>query len=169
MYNESCLDVIAAKPHGILCILDDQTSLTQVSSYLLLWSLPQDGYGKAVAQIEQRLFTQIIACFYLPFNSGFSATEYVAVVGNVTHLLYRPLTTLSSRSVITIMETALGTPSPSYLCRSSPWNTMQAPSPIGWASGGLGAVGAIGHAVGVLMNQFWELGIKPSICNCTSI
>lgn len=68
MYDESCLDVIAAKPHGILCILDDQTSLTQVSSYLLLWSLSQDGYGKAVAQIEQRLFTKIIACFYLPFN-----------------------------------------------------------------------------------------------------
>uniref|UniRef100_A0A8B9DB74 Myosin XVB n=1 Tax=Anser cygnoides TaxID=8845 RepID=A0A8B9DB74_ANSCY len=36
MYNESCLDVIAAKPHGILCILDDQTSLTQATDHTFL-------------------------------------------------------------------------------------------------------------------------------------
>lgn len=55
-YSESCLDFIAAKPHGILRILDDQTSLTQVSSsYLLMWSLLQDGYGEAVTEIEQGL------------------------------------------------------------------------------------------------------------------
>jgi len=37
MYSESCLDFIAAKPHSVLCVLDDQTSLTQVrSSYPLM-------------------------------------------------------------------------------------------------------------------------------------
>lgn len=56
MYSESCLDFIAAKPHGILCILDDQTSLTQVrSSYPLMRSLSQDDYVEAVLQIEQGL------------------------------------------------------------------------------------------------------------------
>lgn len=33
MYSESCLDFFAAKPYGILCILDDQTALTQVRSF----------------------------------------------------------------------------------------------------------------------------------------
>lgn len=32
VYSESCLDFLTAKPHGILCILDDQTSLSQVRS-----------------------------------------------------------------------------------------------------------------------------------------
>ncbi|KAM9258484.1 myosin XVB isoform 2-T2 [Cariama cristata] len=36
MYSESCLDFIAAKPHGILCILDDQTSLTQATDHTFL-------------------------------------------------------------------------------------------------------------------------------------
>ncbi|NXW59260.1 MYO15 protein, partial [Eurystomus gularis] len=36
VYNESCLDFIAAKPHGILCILDDQTSLTQATDHTFL-------------------------------------------------------------------------------------------------------------------------------------
>ncbi|KFP33554.1 Unconventional myosin-XV, partial [Colius striatus] len=35
-YNESCLDFIAAKPHGILCILDDQTSLPQATDHTFL-------------------------------------------------------------------------------------------------------------------------------------
>ncbi|NXF30213.1 MYO15 protein, partial [Nyctibius bracteatus] len=35
-YSESCLDFIAAKPHGILCILDDQTSLTQATDHTFL-------------------------------------------------------------------------------------------------------------------------------------
>ncbi|NXA25247.1 MYO15 protein, partial [Ibidorhyncha struthersii] len=36
MYSESCLDFIAAKPHGILPILDDQTSLTQATDHTFL-------------------------------------------------------------------------------------------------------------------------------------
>ncbi|KFU93393.1 Unconventional myosin-XV, partial [Chaetura pelagica] len=36
MYSESCLDFIAAKPHGILSILDDQTSLTQATDHTFL-------------------------------------------------------------------------------------------------------------------------------------
>ncbi|NXV78292.1 MY15B protein, partial [Atlantisia rogersi] len=36
MYSESCLDFIAAKPHGILCILDDQTLLTQATDHTFL-------------------------------------------------------------------------------------------------------------------------------------
>ncbi|KAM6245291.1 myosin XVB [Porphyrio hochstetteri] len=36
MYSESCLDFLAAKPHGILCILDDQTSLTQATDHTFL-------------------------------------------------------------------------------------------------------------------------------------
>uniref|UniRef100_A0A8C3J0X3 Myosin motor domain-containing protein n=1 Tax=Calidris pygmaea TaxID=425635 RepID=A0A8C3J0X3_9CHAR len=36
MYSESCLDFIAAKPHGILRILDDQTSLTQATDHTFL-------------------------------------------------------------------------------------------------------------------------------------
>ncbi|XP_026717083.1 myosin XVB [Athene cunicularia] len=36
MYSESCLDFIAAKPHGILCILDDQTSLIQATDHTFL-------------------------------------------------------------------------------------------------------------------------------------
>ncbi|KFQ04203.1 Unconventional myosin-XVB, partial [Leptosomus discolor] len=36
MYSESCLDFLAAKPHGILCILDDQTSLTQGTDHTFL-------------------------------------------------------------------------------------------------------------------------------------
>ncbi|NXU56979.1 MYO15 protein, partial [Turnix velox] len=36
MYTESCLDFIAAKPHGILCILDEQTSLTQATDHTFL-------------------------------------------------------------------------------------------------------------------------------------
>ncbi|XP_065504168.1 myosin XVB [Caloenas nicobarica] len=36
MYSKSCLDFIAAKPHGILCILDDQTSLTQATDHTFL-------------------------------------------------------------------------------------------------------------------------------------
>ncbi|NXO59617.1 MYO15 protein, partial [Aramus guarauna] len=36
MYGESCLDFIAAKPYGILCILDDQTSLTQATDHTFL-------------------------------------------------------------------------------------------------------------------------------------
>ncbi|NXE75993.1 MYO15 protein, partial [Cochlearius cochlearius] len=36
MYSESCLDFFAAKPHGILCILDDQTSLTQATDHTFL-------------------------------------------------------------------------------------------------------------------------------------
>lgn len=32
MCSESCLDFLTAKPHGLLCILDDQTSLAQVRS-----------------------------------------------------------------------------------------------------------------------------------------
>lgn len=56
MYSESCLDFIAAKPHGILRILDDQTSLTQVrSSYPPMKSLSQVVYGEAVKQIEHGL------------------------------------------------------------------------------------------------------------------
>ncbi|NXI99701.1 MYO15 protein, partial [Psophia crepitans] len=35
-YSESCLDFLAAKPHGILCILDDQTSLTQATDHTFL-------------------------------------------------------------------------------------------------------------------------------------
>lgn len=144
--------------------------------HLLRWALTffcDPSHRMVMARQLHRLnrdcLQKLLLAFTFHLTFSFSATEYVAVMGNITHLLYRPLTTLSSRSVITIMETALGTPSPSCLCRSSPWNTMQAPSPIGWASWGLGAVGAIGHAVGVLMEQFWVLGIKPSICNCTSI
>ncbi|NXQ58968.1 MYO15 protein, partial [Anthoscopus minutus] len=36
MYSESCLDFLTAKPHGILCILDDQTSLTQATDHTFL-------------------------------------------------------------------------------------------------------------------------------------
>ncbi|NXA04448.1 MYO15 protein, partial [Sapayoa aenigma] len=36
MHNESCLDFFTAKPHGILCILDDQTSLTQATDHTFL-------------------------------------------------------------------------------------------------------------------------------------
>ncbi|NXN33148.1 MYO15 protein, partial [Nycticryphes semicollaris] len=36
MYSESCLDFIAAKPHGILRILDDQTSLSQATDHTFL-------------------------------------------------------------------------------------------------------------------------------------
>ncbi|NXG66908.1 MYO15 protein, partial [Hemiprocne comata] len=36
MYHESCLDFIAAKPHGIFSILDDQTSLTQATDHTFL-------------------------------------------------------------------------------------------------------------------------------------
>ncbi|XP_044840359.1 unconventional myosin-XV-like [Mauremys mutica] len=36
MHNESCLDLIAAKPHGILRILDDQTSLAQATDHTFL-------------------------------------------------------------------------------------------------------------------------------------
>ncbi|KAM9371432.1 myosin XVB [Phaethornis superciliosus] len=35
-YSESCLDFIAAKPHGILSILDDQTSLAQATDHTFL-------------------------------------------------------------------------------------------------------------------------------------
>ncbi|KFZ53654.1 Unconventional myosin-XVB, partial [Antrostomus carolinensis] len=35
-YSDSCLDFIAAKPHGILSILDDQTSLTQATDHTFL-------------------------------------------------------------------------------------------------------------------------------------
>ncbi|NXT11223.1 MYO15 protein, partial [Prunella fulvescens] len=34
--SESCLDFLTAKPHGILCILDDQTSLTQATDHTFL-------------------------------------------------------------------------------------------------------------------------------------
>ncbi|XP_058708652.1 unconventional myosin-XV-like [Poecile atricapillus] len=36
MYSESCLDFLTAKPHGILCILNDQTSLTQATDHTFL-------------------------------------------------------------------------------------------------------------------------------------
>ncbi|NXO07564.1 MYO15 protein, partial [Oriolus oriolus] len=36
MYSESCLEFLTAKPHGILCILDDQTSLTQATDHTFL-------------------------------------------------------------------------------------------------------------------------------------
>ncbi|NWI60152.1 MYO15 protein, partial [Calyptomena viridis] len=36
MQSESCLDFLTAKPHGILCILDDQTSLTQATDHTFL-------------------------------------------------------------------------------------------------------------------------------------
>ncbi|KAK4811861.1 hypothetical protein QYF61_012279 [Mycteria americana] len=36
IYSESCLDFIAAKPHGILHILDDQTSLSQATDHTFL-------------------------------------------------------------------------------------------------------------------------------------
>ncbi|NXJ74754.1 MYO15 protein, partial [Trogon melanurus] len=36
IYSESCLDFIAAKPHGILRILDDQTSLIQATDHTFL-------------------------------------------------------------------------------------------------------------------------------------
>ncbi|XP_064584955.1 myosin XVB [Zonotrichia leucophrys gambelii] len=34
--SESCLDFLTAKPHGLLCILDDQTSLTQATDHTFL-------------------------------------------------------------------------------------------------------------------------------------
>ncbi|NXU45179.1 MYO15 protein, partial [Drymodes brunneopygia] len=34
--SESCLDFLTAKPHGILCILDDQTCLTQATDHTFL-------------------------------------------------------------------------------------------------------------------------------------
>ncbi|XP_066056858.1 myosin XVB [Chamaea fasciata] len=36
MYSKSCLDFLTVKPHGILCILDDQTSLTQATDHTFL-------------------------------------------------------------------------------------------------------------------------------------
>ncbi|NWY69769.1 MYO15 protein, partial [Erithacus rubecula] len=36
MYSQSCLDFLTAKPHGILCILDDQTSLPQATDHTFL-------------------------------------------------------------------------------------------------------------------------------------
>lgn len=70
MYSESRLDFFAAKPHGILRILDDQTSLAQArSSYSLMRSLLQGGYGEAVVQIEQDCVHTSIRCFYLQFSS----------------------------------------------------------------------------------------------------
>ncbi|OWK52135.1 Unconventional myosin-XV [Lonchura striata] len=36
MCSESCLDFLTAKPHGILCILDDQTSLIQATDHTFL-------------------------------------------------------------------------------------------------------------------------------------
>ncbi|NXO25427.1 MYO15 protein, partial [Cisticola juncidis] len=36
MYSRSCLDFLTAKPHGILCILDDQTSLAQATDHTFL-------------------------------------------------------------------------------------------------------------------------------------
>ncbi|NXF20000.1 MYO15 protein, partial [Rhodinocichla rosea] len=36
MCSESCLDFLTAKPHGLLCILDDQTSLTQATDHTFL-------------------------------------------------------------------------------------------------------------------------------------
>lgn len=99
-----------------------------------------------------------IRWFYLQFNSSFSAYWICCSSRkDVCHLLYRPLTTLSSRSVITIMETAFGMPSPSCLCQSSPWSTMQALLPIRWAGGGLWAAGARG-----------QLGSKPRMSWWTS-
>lgn len=97
-----------------------------------------------------------IRCFYLQFNSSFS-TSWIRSSSrkHVCHLLYRPLTTPSSRSVITIMETALGTPSPSCLCQSSLWSTMQALSPIRWAGRGLWAVGATGQLGSMLWMSWW--------------
>ncbi|NXA73461.1 MYO15 protein, partial [Thryothorus ludovicianus] len=35
-YSKLCLDFLTAKPHGILCILDDQTSLTQATDHTFL-------------------------------------------------------------------------------------------------------------------------------------
>ncbi|NXC86150.1 MYO15 protein, partial [Cercotrichas coryphoeus] len=36
MYSQSCLEFLTAKPHGILCILDDQTSLPQATDHTFL-------------------------------------------------------------------------------------------------------------------------------------
>ncbi|TRZ19692.1 hypothetical protein HGM15179_007425 [Zosterops borbonicus] len=36
MCSKSCLDFLTVKPHGILCILDDQTSLTQATDHTFL-------------------------------------------------------------------------------------------------------------------------------------
>ncbi|NXX31505.1 MYO15 protein, partial [Nicator chloris] len=36
MYSKSCLDFLTVKPYGILCILDDQTSLTQATDHTFL-------------------------------------------------------------------------------------------------------------------------------------
>ncbi|KAL9833424.1 myosin XVB [Geothlypis trichas] len=36
MCSESCLDFLTAKPHGLLCILDDQTSLAQATDHTFL-------------------------------------------------------------------------------------------------------------------------------------
>ncbi|NWT54084.1 MYO15 protein, partial [Erythrocercus mccallii] len=36
MDSKSCLDFLTVKPHGILCILDDQTSLTQATDHTFL-------------------------------------------------------------------------------------------------------------------------------------
>ncbi|NXE87541.1 MYO15 protein, partial [Menura novaehollandiae] len=36
VHSELCLDFLTAKPHGILCILDDQTSLTQATDHTFL-------------------------------------------------------------------------------------------------------------------------------------
>lgn len=43
VHSESCLDFLTAKPHGILCILDDQTSLSQVRSSALMGALSKGG------------------------------------------------------------------------------------------------------------------------------
>lgn len=39
-HNQACLDLIAAKPHGILRILDDQCSFPQVRLRLLRFPMP---------------------------------------------------------------------------------------------------------------------------------
>ncbi|NXD41888.1 MYO15 protein, partial [Copsychus sechellarum] len=36
LYSQSCLEFLTAKPHGILCILDDQTSLPQATDHTFL-------------------------------------------------------------------------------------------------------------------------------------
>lgn len=44
-HNQACLDLIAAKPHGILRILDDQSGFPQVHPHLLNSTLHFQGYG----------------------------------------------------------------------------------------------------------------------------
>ena len=92
---------------------------------------------------KRTVFAQVLDDFYLWFNSSFSACWICCSSSkHVYHLLYTSLTTLSFRSVITIMETILGMPSPSCLYHSSLGSTMQALSPVRWADRGLWAVGA---------------------------